>query len=144
MAATFKWLAYNTPDTAIAGATMNALANAGYAYGAEIDNSAGLYTLGDLTLALSSSVGSSSPASIAVFLLPNIDGNYTAASGNPGASYWAGTASGPGGSVQYMQVRGIILTPNKFKLVLQNNLNVSFPSTNTSVCSLYRYAEQSV
>lgn len=144
MATTLKWLAYNTPDTAVAGASMNTLANAGYAYGAEIDNSSGLYTLGDLTLALSSAVTSVAPAYLSVFLLPNIDTNYAASSGNPGVSYLAGTYYGPGGSVQFIQVRGIVLTPNKFKIAIQNNLGVALPATNTSACSLYRYGEQSV
>lgn len=142
--ATLKWLAYNSADTAVAGTTMNAQANAAFTYGAEIDNSSGLYLYGDLTLALSSAVTSVAPAYLSVFLIPNIDTNYVASSGNPGASYLVGTGSFTAGSIQYMQVRGLILTPNKFKIVLQNNLGVAFPSTNTSVCSLYRYGEQSV
>ena len=142
--ATFKWLAYNTADTAVAGATMNALATAGFAYGAEIDNSTGLYLYGDLTLALSSTVTSVAPALINVYLLPNIDTHYVASSGNPGGSYLAAVGSYTAGSIQYMQVRGIVLTPNKFKIVIQNLLGVSFPATSTSVCSLYRYGEQSV
>lgn len=141
---TSKWLGYNTPDVAVAGATMNALANAAYAYGAEIDNSTGLYLYGDLTLALSSAVTSVAPAFLSVFLLPNIDTNYVASAGAPGASYLAGTGSFTAGSLQFMQVRGLILTPNKFKIVIQNNLGVALPATTTSVCSLYRYGEQSV
>ncbi len=143
MATTFRWLPYNAPDVAVAGATLNALATAGYAYGAEIDNSVLLYTLADLTVALSAAVVSVAPASLTVFVLPNIDGNYTTAAGNPGSSYSAGTYSGAGGSVQFMQVRGIILPPNKFKIVLLNALGVALPATTTSVCSLYRYGEQS-
>lgn len=144
MATVSQWTAYNTADTAVAGATMNALANAGYAYGSAIANNTGLYLYGDLTLALSSAVTSVAPAYLSVFIIPSIDGNYTASSGNPGASYLAGYASGPGGSIQYMQVRGLILPPAAFKIIIQNNLGVAFPSTTTSVCSLYRYNEQSV
>ncbi|MDB5849795.1 MAG: hypothetical protein JWP29_3547 [Rhodoferax sp.] len=140
-----KWTVYNTADTAVAGATMNALANGAYAYGAEIDNSTGLYLYGDLELALSSAVTSVAPAFLSVFIIPNVGtGNYVASAGNPGSSYLRGTGSFAGGSIQFMQVQGLILTPGKFKIVIQNNLGVALPATSTSVCSLYRYGEQSI
>lgn len=144
MATTNKWTAYNTADSAVAGVTLNGLANTSYAYGAEIDNTTGLFFYADLTVALSSAVTSVAPAFLSIFMLPNIDGNYISSSGNPGASYLAVTFSGAGGSVQYIQVRGIILSPTRFKIVIQNNLGVAFPATNTSVSSLYRYSEQSI
>jgi hypothetical protein len=144
MATSFRWASYNTPDAAVAGATLNALANAAYAYGAEIDNSVGLYLYGDLTVALSSAVTSVSPAFLNVYILPNIDTHYTATTGNPGSSYISGVWLGAGGSIQYFQVRGMVLPPSKMTIVIQNNLGVAFPATTTSVCSLYRYYEQSI
>lgn len=141
--AVFKWTSYQAADTAVAGATMNALANGAYAYGAEIDNSIGLFQYGDLSLALSAAVTSVAPAFLSVFLLPNVDTNYQASSGDPGISQLVGTWSGPGGSIRYVQVRGIVI-PQKFKIVIQNNLGVALPATSTSVCSLRRYSEQSV
>lgn len=144
MATTFKLTAYNTADTAVAGTSMNALANStGFAYGAEIDNSTDLYTHGDLSLVLSSAVTSVAPAYLAVYLIPNVDGNYVATTGNPGASYLVGTTAVTAGSITNIQVRGLVIS-QKFKIVLSNNLGVAFPSTNTSVCALRRYSLQSV
>lgn len=143
MATIVKFTPYNTADVAVAGASMNALAIGAYAYGAEIDNSTLLYEMGAFTLALSSAVLSVAPAFLSVFWLPNIDGNYTAASGNPGTSSLVGTWSGPGGSVQFMQVPLLNITL-KGKVVIQNNLGVALPATTTSVCSLRRFADQAV
>jgi hypothetical protein len=144
MASTLKWTAYNTPDTAVAGATMNALTNTSFAYGSEIDNSSGLYLYGDLVLSLAASLTAVAPAYLLVYLIPNIDTNYVASSGNPGSSYVIGTGSYTAGTLQFMQVRGLILTPNKFKIVIQNNLGATFSASNSHVCSLYRYSEQLV
>jgi hypothetical protein len=47
-------------------------------------------------------------------------------------------------STSIMVARGLVLPPSLFKVMIQNNLGIAFPSTNTSVCSLYRYGEQSV
>jgi hypothetical protein len=40
-------------------------------------------------------------------------------------------------------LRGIILPPQSFKLMVNNVLGVAFPATSTSTCKLYRYNEQS-
>lgn len=147
---TFRWTPYNTFDVAVLGTgaasatSINTLANAGYAYGAEIDNSTLLYLYGDLALSLSAGVTAVAPAFISVFLLANVDGNYSYATGNPGASQLAGTWSGIAGTIQFMQVRGIVLPPNKFKIVIQNNLGVAFPVSTTSTAKLLRYGEQDV
>lgn len=149
---TFKWSAYNTFDTAVAGASMNALANNAYAIGAAIDNTSGLYLYGDLVIDLSSavSVPSSGLPTIMVWLLPAFDGtNYPippgATAGPAPANLLVGTmAMVSGVSTSIMALRGIVLPPALFKIMIQNNLGVAFPSTSTSTCHLYRYYEQAV
>lgn len=150
--ALLEWTAYNTPDTAVAGASMNALGSSNYALGAAIDNTSALYTDGDLWIALSSAVaaGSGSP-SITVWLLPSLDGtNYPTTNGSTTAgaaasNLVAGTILVPPSvNVQYMALRGIPIPPAKFLIQIQQTLGVAFPATNTSVCSLYRYRLQSV
>lgn len=139
----------NSLDTAVAGTSMNALANAGFALGAAIDNretsgSVIAYDMGDLTITLSSGVtaGAGSPY-ITVWILPAIDGtNYPTP---PGAS----AAAAPLGlSYSFPMVASVTtstiicpnipLPPNLFKVQIQNNLGVAFPSTNTSTCQLQR------
>jgi hypothetical protein len=148
---TFKWTSYNTADTAVAGASMNALANGAFALGAAIDNTSGLYLYADLQLVLSSAVAV--PAglpTIAIWLLPAIDGtNYPNPPGGTAVlgptNLVVGTISAvPSVSSSVFSFRGVPLSPSLFKIMIQNNLGVAFPSTNTSVCSLYRYGEQAV
>ena len=47
-------------------------------------------------------------------------------------------------STSYMVLRGIVLPPSKFKINIQNNLGVAFPTSSSSTCLLYRYNEQAV
>lgn len=146
---TFSQLLNGSLDTAVAGTSMNALANAAYALGAAINNTptAGTtvsYDMGDLTITLSSTVtsGAGSP-SIIVWVLPAVDGtNYpsppgaTAASAPLGLSYTFPMVA----SV----VTGTIICPNipippyNFKIQIQNNLGVALPATNTSACQMQR------
>jgi hypothetical protein len=148
---TFKWTTYNAADTAVAGTSMNALANGAYALGAAINNTSGLYLLGDLLLTLSSavSVPAGSP-SIGIWILPALDGtNYPnppgGTAGNAPGTLYAGTITMVAStSTSIMVARGLVLPPSLFKVMIQNNLGIAFPSTNTSACSLYRYGEQSV
>ena len=146
---TFSQVLNGSLDTAVAGATMNALANAAYALGAAIANTptAGTtvsYDMGDLTITLSSAVtaGAGSPY-IAVWILPAVDGtNYPTP---PGAS---GAAAPLGLSYSFPMVASVststIVCPNipippyNFKIMLQNNLGVAFPATNTSTCQMQR------
>lgn len=152
MATNLNWTSYNAADTAVAGASMNALANGNFALGAAIDNTSLLYTDADLLIVLSSAVttaGTGAPT-IQVWLLPAVDGsNYPAppgASANTAPSnLLAGTIMAvPGTSTSVLVLRGIIVPPALFKIQIQNNLGVAFPATNTSVCSLYRYRLQNV
>lgn len=148
---TFKWTGYNTADTAVAGTSMNALANGAYAIGAAIDNTSGLFMLGDLVIVLSGavSVPAGSPT-IGIWILPSPDGtNYPTPPGGTAAlgpaNLYAGTiAMVPSVSSSVMIARGLVLPPSLFKVMIWNNLGIAFPSSTTSTCKLYRYNEQAV
>lgn len=136
-------------DTAVAGTSLNALANGAYALGAAINNtptdgSVVSYDLGDLTITLSSAVtlGTGAP-SLVVWILPAVDGtNYP---NPPGATAGAAPLSL---SHTYQQVASastttivcpdVPLPPYSFKVQIQNNLGVALPATNTSTCQLQR------
>jgi hypothetical protein len=148
-----KWGAV-TVDAAVpsgAGSPLNALANSAYALGSAIDNTPATLGAfyGDLEVVLSSSVsaGTGTPY-IGVYLLPSLDGtNYpTPPGGSAGAtpaSYFVGSIlanASTGFTVGHL--RGIVLPPFNFKILIQNVLGVALPATNTSTVKLYRYSEQ--
>jgi hypothetical protein len=141
----FRLSPYQTADTAITGAALNGLANTGYAWGAEIDNSVDLYPYATVTLALSGAVTSIANAWLYWFLVePDAAGNYTVAAGDPGPSQQVAAWAAPvaGGALRYQggtQI-GRIIAP-KFKIVLQNVLGVSLPADNSAVCQLRRYGD---
>jgi hypothetical protein len=139
-------------DTAIASASLNALANAAYAIGAAINNTptSGAtvsYDLGDLTIQLSSAVttGTGQPY-LNVYELPAVDGtNYASpnAASAPPPSLLVGTFWAPAStSIQTIVVPDLRLLPYNIKFLIQNNLGVAFPATNTSTCQLQRRTVQ--
>lgn len=142
----------STIDTAIASASLSALATGGYAIttaGSEINNvptsgSVVSYDMADLTITLSSAVtaGTGSPT-IVVWVLPSVDGtNYptppgsTAAAAPPGLSYTFQQV--PGVSTSTIVCPNIPIGPYKFRVMIQNNLGVAFPTSTTSTCKLQR------
>src|SRR6185437_12378860 len=130
------------------------LANAAYALGGAINNTptAGSvisYDMADLTITLSSAVsaGAGSP-NIVVWILPAVDGtNYpsppgrSAAAAPPGLSYTFPQV--PSVSTTTIVCPNIPIPPYNFKVQIQNNIGVAFPSTNTSACQLQRKGVQS-
>lgn len=136
-------------DTAVAGASMNALASGAYALGAAINNtptagSTVSYDLADLTLTLSSAVTTGAGSVfLTVWILAAVDGtNYPTP---PGAT------AGPAPlslSYSFQQIAStstttivcpnIPILPYNFKVQIQNNLGVAFPATSTSTCQLQR------
>ena len=154
MATNFSQSVNGSLDTAIAGTTLNGLANAGYALGGAINNipTAGSvisYDMADLTITLSSAVttGSSSPY-IVVWILPAVDGtNYPSPPGASAAAAPAGLAYSfpqvPSVSTTTIVCPNIPIPPYNFKVQIQNNLGVAFPPTNTSTCQLQRKGVQS-
>ena len=144
--ATVSYTAYNTADTAVAGATMNTLTSGSFALGSAIDNSSSKYLWGDLELVLSSSVtaGSGNPT-VDVYLLPAVDGtNYPTPPGGSGAAapatYLVGSiVANASAGITVGHLLRIPLVPQNFKIMIKNVLGASFPATNTSTLKLYRY-----
>lgn len=146
--------AVNSSDTAVAGTSMNGLANGSYALGAAIDNrptagSVVSYDVADIAIGLSSAVtaGSGTP-NVVVWILPAVDGtNYPSPPGGsagaapPGLSYTFRQVASV--STQYIVLRDIPIPPYLFKVQIQNNLGVSFPATNTSTCQMFRKTQAS-
>lgn len=137
-------------DTAIAGTALNGLTNTSYALGAAINNTPTdgttiSYDLADFTMTLSSAVttGSGSP-SVSIYLLPLVDATSypTPPGGSAGAAplnYLVGTYQGvPSTSTSTISVLNIPIPPYSFKIMIQNNLGVTFPATNTSTCQVQR------
>lgn len=137
-------------DTAVAGTSMNALGGSGsFALGAAINNvpnegSVVSYDLGDLIIVLSSAVttGATAP-SIVVAILPAVDGtNYPTPPGGSGAAappYLTYTFQMVASvSTSVIVCPNIPLPPYLFKTMIQNNLGVALPATNTSTCQLQR------
>lgn len=136
-------------DTAIAGASLNALANGAYALGAAINNTPAdgttiSYDMADLTITLSSAVtAGAAPVGITVWILPAVDGtNYP---NPPGTTAGAAPSSL---SYTFQQVgavststivcRDIPIPPYSFMVQIQNNMGVAFPATSTSTAKLQR------
>lgn len=136
-------------DTAIAGSSLNALANGGYALGSAINNtptdgSTISYDLADLTITLSSAVaaGSGTP-NLVVWILPAVDGtNYPNPPGSSAAAAPAGLSYSfplvPSVSTSTIVCPNIPIPPYNFKVQIQNNLGATLPATNTSTCQLQR------
>lgn len=136
-------------DTAIAGTSLNNLADGAYALGAAIDNrptagSVFSYDLGDLTITLSSAVtaGSGSPY-ITVWVLPAVDGtNYPSPPGGSAGAAPAGLSQifpmVASVSTQTIICPDLRLFPYLCKIMILNRLGVAFPATNTSTCQLQR------
>lgn len=137
-------------DTAIAGTSLNALASGSYALGAAINNtpvdgSVVSYDLADLTITLSSAVTTAAGApNVSVWLLPAVDAtNYPTPPGASAAaaptSLMVGTYQGVAStSTSTIVITNIQIPPYNFEIMIQNNLGVTLPATNTSTCQLQR------
>lgn len=156
-----RWTALEAGITAIAGSSLNALTNASYALGAEIDPTgsgdrwlhAGFRlvfrdgTPADTTV----TAGSGSPF-LAIWILPAWDGtrypttNGGTTAGPTSPQYLAATIQVPASTaVGVIVTRApLILPPCKFKVMIQNNLGVTFPSTNNALCDLYEFSAEAV
>lgn len=128
---------------------MNALANAAYALGTAINNTPTDGTtigfdMADLTLTLSSAVTTgASNVYLLVFILPSVDGtNYpTPPGGTAGAaplhhSYAFDLVAST--STSTIVCPNIPIPPYNYRVMIQNNLGVAFPATNTSTCQMQR------
>ena len=119
---------------------LNALADAGWALSAVIDNATALDELVDIPLVLASAVtaGTGSP-SVDIYLLPVADG--TTDDNPPGASAGAIPADKYVGSVSAIAsasftsgtLRGVVLPPGKYRVGVQNNLGAAMPATGNTL-----------
>lgn len=137
-------------DTAIAGTALNGLTNTSYAIGAAINNTPTdgttiSYDLADFTMTFSSAVttGATAP-SLSVYFLPEVDAtNYPtppgATAGAAPINYLVGTYQGVAStSTSTISVLNCICPQYNFKVMIQNNLGVTLPATNTSTCQIQR------
>jgi hypothetical protein len=137
-------------DTAIAGTSLNGLTNTSYAIGAAINNTPTdgttiSYDLADFTMTLSSAVTTGSGSVyLSIYLLPLVDAtNYPtppgATAGAAPTNYLVGTYQGVAStSTSTISVLNLPIPPYSFKIMIQNNLGVTLPATNTSTCQIQR------
>lgn len=141
--ATEKWIGGSgvgfTWTDVIATASLNTIAIGNAIAGSVIDNTSALDEFMDVSIHLAS-LAVAAPNYIGVYLYPlNAgapgtvygDGRFgSSAAGPPPAQYMVGTIGlVVGTSVQDGILRGIIMPPNKFKIVLHNALTVAFASS---------------
>jgi hypothetical protein len=158
---TANWTAYAAADTAVASADLNALASgtaaANFRLGAAIDNSSSGYLYGDLEIVIRDATpadstittGTGSPF-LDVYIIRNLDDgtrygttNGGSTAGPTAAQYLAGSVVLPASTaVGVIIVPGLILPPAHFKIMINNQLGVTFPSNNNCLCRLYRYGEE--
>lgn len=136
------WAAYNTPDD-IGGTAFNSLADGSGAISAEVDNSSGLFDVGDLEVTMGGSVTSSGlDARIDIYLIPTYDGTNYPVPGSTGSTFTATQFTGSISSVETVgtvavtsytngTLRGIPLPPTKFKIGGVNELGAAFNSSVT-------------
>lgn len=150
------WEAYGTADTLNTTASVDSLADGSPVILDEVDNSIARKQYADLVVELDAAgsgvVAVGLDARIDVYLLPAVDGtNYPdppgATPGNVTPNYHVGTISSVGSvgtpaaeTFKRGVLRGIVLPPQKFKILLVNELGAAFPASGNSI-KLYRYNE---
>lgn len=158
------WSGGPAADTAIAGADLNALASgtaaANYKIGAAIDNRGSEghgYYYGDLEIVFRDgtpadttiTTGAGAPF-LDIYFIPSADGSRYATTNGAAtagptqdglrARAWAAPASTALGIIY---IPRLILPAFYFKVMINNQLGAAFPSTNNTLCRLYRYGERS-
>lgn len=127
-----------TIDTAIASGSISALATAGFALGAAIDNrpTTGATVsadLGDLRIPINS-VSPTAGTTLTVYVLEAIDGGTTnyaspnAASAAP-PNLARGTYIAPGGAITELVITNIPLGPYSLKILIQSNLGLAITAS---------------
>lgn len=156
------WGAYIAADTAVASSDLNALASgtaaANYKLGSGINNGGtASYYYGDLEIVFRDgtpadttiTTGSGAPF-LDVYIIPSADGGtrYATTNGSttagPTASNFLARRFEPPASTALgiIIVPRLVLPAGYFKVMINNQLGVSFPSTNNSLCRLYRFGER--
>ena len=151
-----KWVGYSAGavwiGTAYSGSTsLSALANGSWATSGAtlIDNSTNLKLYCDIEVVLASAVtaGSGAP-NVSVYLIPAPDGTNLAtppgssAAAAPGIYFVGNILANASASFTRGTLRGVVLPPGKFALLIQNNLGVAFPTSSSNTVTGYTYGEQ--
>lgn len=159
MATTRKWVAYGISKTAIingAGVapTLKNLASAAQKCGSEIDNTSNLYQYVDWELYVRFASSPAAGASVALYLVPAIDGtNYTDGADDsvtPPATTFVGAFPVRAVSTQQrVSLAGptaqCMIGPGKYKPVIVNTGGQAFTNTDNENILYYRlYNEQAV
>lgn len=125
-------------DTAIASGSISALANAGYAIGAAIDNrptpgTTVSYDLADLRIPINA-VTPAAGGYITVWILPAVDGgtvNYASPNAAAAApqNLVVGTYQAFNAATTEVVVRDLPIPPYSFKVLIQNNIGASITAS---------------
>ncbi|MFC0384318.1 hypothetical protein [Muricoccus vinaceus] len=142
-----------TVSDAIPSASLNSFpsgtAAANHVLGDAIDNTLGP-TMGDLEIVLASGVTTAANTSpyVNVWLIPALDGvNFGTTNGGTTAgptqnTYSVGPIMVPAStSVKVMHLRGIVLPPCPFKIMINSQIGVAWPASGNTA-KLYRYGER--
>jgi hypothetical protein len=145
------WTAFSGAVTLIAGTSLNSLANGGWVTGATVDNSTDKTEMMDIAVRLSSAITPfGAGARIDVYLIPDanpddIGGIFANSradvSADTPAQYKVGEIPGMAvaSSFQRGVLRGVVIPPGRFKIQLENNLGVAFPSNDNNACEGFKY-----
>jgi hypothetical protein len=131
--ATIKQNGYSAAASQVLTTGLNALADAGQAVTTAIDNSSTLDLYDDVELAVTFASAPTAGKTVALFLLPSVDGsNYgdgDASTANT-PSHFVGTfVARAVGTAQRLMLRGVQLPPGLFKYQLINNSGVAFTAS---------------
>lgn len=145
------WSDYSASIELIAGASMNALADGAWVTGGVINNATAKAELMDIAVRLSAAVTPVGAANrIDVYLVPDAnpdDGSGVFATSRADvaadtpAQYKVGEIPGMvvASGFRYGVLRGVIIPPGRYKIQIENNLGVAFPSSDASACEGFTY-----
>lgn len=146
----FLWSTPGTADALFTGASLNALADGAGVVGSEVDNSANRKTLMDIWAKVDTDVVSvGTDAALDFYLIAAEDGtNYPDPPGATAAdvtgTYYIGSISSVkrAGTVTNFtsgHLRGIMIPPFKFKIIVFNELGAALPANANTVIEGRRY-----
>lgn len=144
------WTAYSSAVTLIAGGTLNALGNGSWATGAAVNNGTDKNELMDVAVRLNSAITpSGATARIDVYLIPDTNPGGTAAyatsrddvSADTPTQYKVGEIPGMdvASGFRYGMLAGVVIPPGNFKIQIENNMGVAFPSSASNACEGFKY-----
>jgi hypothetical protein len=117
---------------------MNALATATYsAATTSYDNRTNLFMWGEFVLAVTYAVAPTANTTVDLYLVPSVDNSTYADGGGavaPSINYYAGSFTLRAvTTAQKIAIRGAVLPPDLFKVVVFNGAGQAMPATGTTV-----------